>query len=204
MSGFITSVRVDHKPGAPHSYVTVYIRGANCGTLCVREEEAEPLRALLTGDREKLDLIAAAAAKVMGLDKLANHPELLEQVAEHVQSEERRVHTLRSTAPVVVVKHNDWRPDPMPAVEATEYAAVRIPPGPSTIRKHQGFIDDPVRTPVFHPEVQPESRITPEQRASLRTTEGREFHVDPSLDLDAMNRGRAAVGMPPLERKGER
>lgn len=48
---FVTSVRVDLKPGAPHAYVTVWIHGANCGTLCVREEEAAPLKALLMGPR---------------------------------------------------------------------------------------------------------------------------------------------------------
>jgi hypothetical protein len=47
MTRFITSIRVEQKPGAPHAHVTVWIHGANCGTLCVRQEEAEPLRRLL-------------------------------------------------------------------------------------------------------------------------------------------------------------
>jgi len=79
---FVTSVRVDHKPGAPHAYVTVWIRGANVGTLCVREDEAVPLEALLLGDRDKLDRIAAAADRVMGIDVLAREPELVERARE--------------------------------------------------------------------------------------------------------------------------
>jgi len=54
MTRFITSVRVDQKPGAPHAYVTVWIHGANCGTLCVRENEVEPLRQLLEPRHETM------------------------------------------------------------------------------------------------------------------------------------------------------
>lgn len=96
---FITSVAVEHSRG-PHAYVSIWIRGQQVGTLCVGEGDAEPLRALLMGEREKLDIIAAAADKVLGIDVLADNPDLLERAAESVQTEERRVHTVRSTPPV--------------------------------------------------------------------------------------------------------
>jgi hypothetical protein len=47
---FITSVRIEKGDG-PHEYVSVWIRGANVGTLCVREGEGEHLSLLLRGCR---------------------------------------------------------------------------------------------------------------------------------------------------------
>lgn len=45
---FITSVRIE-KGGGAHEYVSVWIRGANVGTLCVREGDAERLALILRG-----------------------------------------------------------------------------------------------------------------------------------------------------------
>lgn len=45
---FITSVRIE-KGGGAHEYVSVWIRGANVGTLCVRDGEGEQLALLLRG-----------------------------------------------------------------------------------------------------------------------------------------------------------
>lgn len=44
---FITSVRIEK--GGAHEYVSVWIRGANVGTLCVREGDAERLALILRG-----------------------------------------------------------------------------------------------------------------------------------------------------------
>jgi len=46
---FITSVRIEASAG-PHEYVTVWIRGANVGTLVVGQGDGEELRTLLTGE----------------------------------------------------------------------------------------------------------------------------------------------------------
>ena len=43
---FVTSVRVERSSG-PHEYVSVWIRGANVGTLCVGRGDGEALRDLL-------------------------------------------------------------------------------------------------------------------------------------------------------------
>lgn len=45
---FITSVRVEQSAG-PHEYVSVWIRGASVGTLCVGKGDGEPLARLLQG-----------------------------------------------------------------------------------------------------------------------------------------------------------
>lgn len=47
---FITCVRIERGDG-PHEYVSVWIRGANVGTLCVGKGEGEPLALILQGCR---------------------------------------------------------------------------------------------------------------------------------------------------------
>jgi len=49
---FVTSVHIERGGGA-HEYVTVWIRGANVGTLCVGKGDGEKLEALLTGERSR-------------------------------------------------------------------------------------------------------------------------------------------------------
>lgn len=202
---FITSVRVDHKPGAPHSYVTVYIRGANCGTLCVREEEAEPLRALLTGDREKLTPWMRGALDAITSVVPPVRPGLSEWCSQ--------AQVPPGTDPRYAIEPPPLHMHPQPecgedCAHCAEMARLREQ---SRITPEQRASLKRIRDGLTASARRDEERL--EQRAeefirqveaggpvltTVSTAEGREFHVDPSLDLDAMNRGRAAVGMPPL------
>jgi len=46
---FVTSVRVERSSG-PHEYVSIWIRGANCGTLCVGKGDGDELVRRLRGE----------------------------------------------------------------------------------------------------------------------------------------------------------
>lgn len=51
---FVTGVRVETTSG-PHDYVTVWIRGANVGTLCVGKGDGDRIALVLQGCRCVVD-----------------------------------------------------------------------------------------------------------------------------------------------------
>lgn len=173
---FVTSVRVEPSDG-PHDYVTVWIRGANVGTLCVGKGDGELLRALLVGDRDCTTGPMAFAKCDRRADVARYDAELAREARETLAglppgmtvrdaTDAEQLHALAGT-----IREMRERGNSLMATDGIDAALVRearetiagytivkmAPDGRLSLRDYRGSVhgDRAYLTPTFSPDVAP-------------------------------------------------